>query len=114
MAKKPVFLYPDEICTAGMLDVLSNRGINFFIPKKECLSIYKLDTQKKCHIYGKGLLLSPRLAAEKAEKVIATKVECFDKFLVTVFVSRQISVTCCCHLFFFQVKMRARVADGFM
>ena len=101
LAKKPVFLYPDEICTAGMLDVLSNRGINFFIPKKECLSIYKLDTQKKCHIYGKGLLLSPRLAAEKAEKVIATKVECFDKFLVTVFVSRQISVTSAAAICFF-------------
>ena len=68
-AKKPVFLYPDEICTAGMLDVLSNRGIKFFIPKEECLSIYKLDAQKKHHIYGKGLLLSPRLAAEKKQAI---------------------------------------------
>ena len=68
LAKKPVFLYPDEICTAGMLDVLSNRGINFFIPKKECLSIYKLDTQKNVTFTEKDFCFLPGLRQKKLKK----------------------------------------------
>lgn len=63
----PKYEYPPEVCTAAMLMKYSCRGIDFRIPKDECASIGALKSQKaaKKTIFGHGLLLSARLAAER-------------------------------------------------
>ena len=64
----PKYDYPDNVITAAFLQKLSKYGINFSVPKKEAIRISALDMQKenKKTIFGKGLLCSDRVAAEKA------------------------------------------------
>lgn len=66
------YIYPDHIITAAGLARLSKYGVNFKIHKNECIKIRKLDCQQSSDkaIYGAGLLLSNKAAAEKiaAEK----------------------------------------------
>lgn len=75
---------PDYIVTAAMLQRYSHYGVDFKIYKKDCSPIYALDAQRSTGkaIFGGGLLLSDRLAAEHAavrkaaaEKAAATKWE---------------------------------------
>lgn len=64
----PKYEYPPEVCTAAMLMKYSCRGIDFRIPADECAPIDYLQSQKKMKktIFGNGLLLSARLASERA------------------------------------------------
>ena len=83
------YTYPDHIATAAMLQRYSHYGVDFKIHKKDCAPIYALDAQHSTGktIFGGGLLLCDRLAAEHAavrraaaekaaaEKAAATKWE---------------------------------------
>lgn len=64
----PKYTYPDYIVTAAMLQRYSHYGVDFKIYKKDCSPIYALDAQRSTGkaIFGGGLLLSDRLAAEHA------------------------------------------------
>lgn len=64
----PKYMYPDHVCTAAMLRRYSKYGIDLSIRRADCAHISKLDAQKelKKAVYGSGLLLSERAAAEKA------------------------------------------------
>ena len=64
----PVYSYPDNVATAAMLNRYSKYGIDYMIPKAESVPIDALDSQKEAGkaIFGKGLLLSERAAAERA------------------------------------------------
>ena len=64
----PKYTYPDHIATAAMLQRYSHYGVDFKIHKKDCAPIYALDAQHSTgkSIFGGGLLLSDRLAAEHA------------------------------------------------
>lgn len=64
----PKYEYPNEVVTASALSLLSKRGIDYSITSNDCLDIAKLDHQKDYGkaIFGDGLLLSERAAAERA------------------------------------------------
>ncbi len=63
---RPVYTYPDEIVTAAMLQKMAKYGVEFAIKKSDSTFIRKLDAQVDAAIYGGGLLLSEKAAAEKA------------------------------------------------
>jgi hypothetical protein len=67
-AQLPKYEYPDNIITAAMLQRWCKYGVEFSVKKKDCTPIYSLDAQRehKKSIYGGGLLLSERAAAERA------------------------------------------------
>ena len=73
----PKYTYPNHVLTAAMLQKYSKYGIEITVRRGDCTLISKLDAQKesKKTIYGAGLLLSDRAAAEKAaaEKAAAEK-----------------------------------------
>jgi hypothetical protein len=73
----PKYSYPDNVVTAGFLQKLSKYGVDFCVPKSDCERVSALDSMKemKKTIFGKGLLVSERIAAEKAaaEKAAAEK-----------------------------------------
>ena len=75
----PKYTYPDHIVTAALLQRYSCYGVDFKVHKKDCTPIYALDAQRstKKSIFGGGLLLSDRAAAERAaaERAAATKWE---------------------------------------
>lgn len=64
----PKYAYPDHVLTAAMLQRYSKYGIDFSVNRKNCMLISKLDAQKEIGktIYGGGLLLSDKSAAERA------------------------------------------------
>lgn len=64
----PVYSYPDHVATAAMLNKYSKYGIDYKITKAQSAPIDALDSQKEAGkaIFGKGLLLSERAAAERA------------------------------------------------
>ena len=64
----PKYEYPDQIVTAAMMGRWSKYGIDQQFNRKNCAIISALDSQKEAGkaIYGKGLLLSERAAAERA------------------------------------------------
>ena len=64
----PKYEYPDHILTATMMKKYCRHGIKFEVRKNECVHASKLDAQipYKKAIYGGGLLLSNKKAAEKA------------------------------------------------
>lgn len=68
----PQFLYPDHVLTAAMMQKYSHYGIDFSVRRSDCVHISALDAQKnsKKTIFGSGLLLSDRAAAERAAKVV--------------------------------------------
>ena len=64
----PKYVYPDHVVTAALLQRYSKYGIDIAIRRNECKFISKLDDQQ-AHgkaIFGGGLLLSERAAAERA------------------------------------------------
>ena len=75
----PKYVYPGHIVTAALLQRYSHYGVDFKIHKKDCAPIYALDAQRSAGktIFGGGLLLSDRAAAERAvaERAAATKWE---------------------------------------
>lgn len=64
----PKYIYPDHVLTAAMLQRYSKYGIDLKVYRGECLMISKLDEQRKTGkgIFGGGLLISERAAAERA------------------------------------------------
>lgn len=64
----PKYEYPDHIITAAMMQRYAKLGIEIAITRSECVQIGALDAQKKKgkSIFGSGLLLSEKAAAEKA------------------------------------------------
>ena len=64
----PKYTYPDNILTSAMMQRYSKYGVDMEVRRHECTPIYKLDAQaeQKKTIFGGGLLLSKRAAAERA------------------------------------------------
>lgn len=64
----PKYEYPDNIVTAAMLQKYSKYGIDYRIDRRDCEQITKLDAQRPAGkaIFGGGLLLSDKKAAERA------------------------------------------------
>lgn len=64
----PKYIYPDHVVTAAMVQRYSKYGINYAVKRNECVHIAMLDSQiaKGKSIYGGGLLLSDKAAAERA------------------------------------------------
>ena len=79
MKKKelPKYDYPDEIITAAMLGKYAKKGVTLQIRAEDCTRVSAMDEQRKHGktIFGGGLLLSKKAAAEKAaaEKAVARK-----------------------------------------
>ena len=64
--------YPDEVVTTAILGKVINRGVELKIKKEDCIYISNLDSLKRegKSIFGNGLLLSERAAAERAAGVL--------------------------------------------
>lgn len=77
--QRPKYTYPDHIVTAASLQRYSCYGVELKIHKKDCAPIYVMDAQRSTEksIFGGGLLLSDRAAAERAaaERAAAKKWE---------------------------------------
>ena len=73
----PKYEYPAHVLTAAMMQRYALRGIDFEVRRGECVSVAGLDSQKekKKAIYGYGLLLSDKKAAERlaAERLAAER-----------------------------------------
>ena len=67
-AQLPKYTYPDHIVTAALLQRYSKYGVDFKVRKKDCAPIFSLDAQRSTRkaIFGGGLILSDRAAAERA------------------------------------------------
>lgn len=68
-ASHPTYRYPDNVITSALCNKYASHGIHFQVPAAECARISALDEQKavKRGLYGSGLLLSDRIAAQKRE-----------------------------------------------
>ena len=64
----PKYTYPDHVLTAAMLQKYAHYGVEFAVKREDCTQIAKLDSQRPMGktIFGGGLLLSEKAAAEKA------------------------------------------------
>lgn len=64
----PKYDYPDNIVTAALLQRYCRYGVEFEVKKNECVQVSSLDAQKSAgkSIFGGGLLISSRAAAERA------------------------------------------------
>lgn len=73
----PKYEYPAHVLTAAMMQRYALRGIDFEVRRGECVRIAGLDSQKekKKNIFGGGLLLSDKKAAERlaAERLAAER-----------------------------------------
>lgn len=69
-AKKevPKYKYPDNVITSAFVQRLSMKGIDFKVLPSECIAVSALQNQKKegKTIFGTGLIVSEKAAAEKA------------------------------------------------
>lgn len=77
-ATAPKYDYPDNVVTAARLRKVAARGIGFSIERAAAFYVDALDSQRAAgkDIFGGGLLISSKAAAEKvaAEKAAAEKV----------------------------------------
>ena len=64
----PKYEYPYNVVTAAMVQRYSKHGVEFRVRRSDCVRISKLDAQSESGkaIFGGGLLLSERAAAERA------------------------------------------------
>ena len=64
----PKYEYPDNVITPATLQKIVKRGIELRVPRSDAVFIRAMDQQRKCKkaIFGGGLLLSEKAAAEKA------------------------------------------------
>lgn len=73
----PKYAYPDHIVTPAMLQRYAHYGVDYKVRRGDCTFCAALDAQRpaKKKIFGGGLLLSDRAAAEKAaaEKAAAER-----------------------------------------
>ena len=67
----PKYSYPDFVATAAMLGKFSKYGVDIKIGNEDSVTISELDAMKEQGkaIYGHGLLLSEKAAAEKAAAI---------------------------------------------
>ena len=63
-----VYQYPPEVLTSAMLGYISVHGVDYTVREADAFFIRKLDAQQDSGIYGSGLLLSEKAAAEKAAR----------------------------------------------
>ena len=63
----PKYEYPCEVLTAAMLSNMAKAGVDLKVPASQCTRIGRLDAQEESgsSIYGGGLLVSERVAAER-------------------------------------------------
>ena len=61
----PKYEYPDELLTAAKLSWMAKHGTELSVRRADCVRVSKLDANPR-GIYGGGLLLSARAAAERA------------------------------------------------
>lgn len=68
MRTLPKYEYPKHVLTANDLQKFSRYGVEFSVRRVQCMQISKLDSQAPAgkSIFGHGLLLSNKAAAEKA------------------------------------------------
>ena len=75
--KQPRYVYPAHVISSALLNKIAERDIILDIPARECEYIRELDSQRaaKKSVFGKGFLLSERLAAERlaAERLAAER-----------------------------------------
>ena len=73
----PKYEYPREVLTAAMLSNMAKAGVELKVPASQCVRIGRLDAQEESgsSIYGGGLLVSERIAAERkeAERIAAER-----------------------------------------
>ena len=73
----PKYSYPDNVVTAAMMQRLAHYGVDFQVRRNECAFISRMDSQKEAgkNVFGGGLLIANKKAAEKAaaEKAAAEK-----------------------------------------
>ena len=73
----PKYEYPCEVLTAAMLSNMAKAGVELKVPASQCVRIRRLDAQEESDsaIYGGGLLVSERIAAERkeAERIAAER-----------------------------------------
>lgn len=64
----PKYEYPDHVTTAARMQYYAKHGIDFEVRSSDCIQIGAMDEQKAIgkSIFGSGLLLSTRAAAERA------------------------------------------------
>lgn len=64
----PKYEYPDHVTTAARMQYYAKHGIDFKVRSSDCIQIGAMDDQKAVgkSIFGSGLLLSTRAAAERA------------------------------------------------
>ena len=64
----PKYVYPPEVLTAARCGYYSTHGVDFRVRREDCCRVERLDAQKAAGktIYGDGMLLSTRAAAEHA------------------------------------------------
>lgn len=62
----PKYSYPPEVVTSAALGYIAEHGVPFRVRRGECAFLRKLDAMGGRGIFGGGLLLSPRAAAERA------------------------------------------------
>ena len=65
----PQFQYPDNVVTTAMFKKYASYGVDLKIHKDDCMPIRKLEAQTPLgkEIFGGGLLLSNKAAADRAE-----------------------------------------------
>ena len=83
----PKYAYHDHVVSSALMQRYACRGIDFKIRRGDCVQIACLDAQKpeKKAIFGSGLLLSDRLAAEHATvKKAAAEKAAAEKAAATV------------------------------
>ena len=66
--KHPKYIYPAHVVTAAICQTYARRGVEFCVSREDCVRVSVLDSQKdaKKSIFGGGLLLSDRAAADRA------------------------------------------------
>ena len=71
----PRYSYPPEVITAALVAKYSKHGLDFRVTVAESAQIGELDAQKEVGkaIYGKGYLISPRLAEQREACEAETK-----------------------------------------
>lgn len=64
----PKYIYPDHVLTAALMQRYSHWGIDMTIKAEDCTFIRALDSQRAAGkaLFGGGLLLSNKAAAERA------------------------------------------------
>ena len=79
----PKYEYPDHVITSARMQYYASHGVTLKIKRRDCTFIRALDVQRKYKkaVFGGGLLLSDKAAAERAaaERAAAVVWELSDR-----------------------------------